>query len=335
MLLAGSGNSHADNPNYKTRLCERFETEQFCPYYGKCTFAHGAAELRQRPATAEQQDKPVSAVQASYQNRAKRTEPVEGEFHKTRLCERFMNDGECPFGTKCTYAHGREELRQRVGQQNNQNNQNNANGLYNNNNGQNRGYSRDGQNGERPYRSTGEGYQDRGGYRSQQQPQQQGSSTERSEDRPYRSVRSEGAYRSTFAENARENRDGPYRPPQVMEQEKTSTSSFRTQAEANPTGAYRPPGSRNLSSQANDDSLSRSVLAPRTSIVAPVAAVAAPATAAATAAQPVSAATTPVATSPATTPVLGSEKAANGRRRVQDLNVGRRIKFQCGMASIR
>ncbi|KAG0048610.1 nudix (nucleoside diphosphate linked moiety X)-type motif 2 [Linnemannia elongata] len=324
---AGSGNSHADNPNYKTRLCERFETEQFCPYYGKCTFAHGAAELRQRPASAEQQDKPVSAVQASYQNRAKRTEPVEGEFHKTRLCERFMNDGECPFGTKCTYAHGREELRQRVGQQNNQNNQNNANGSYNNNNGQNRGYSRDGQNGERPYRSTGEGYQDRGGYRSQQQPQQQqGSSTERSEDRPYRSVRSEGAYRSTFAENARENRDGPYRPPQVMEQEKTSTSSFRTQAEANPTGAYRPPGSRNLSSQANDDSLSRSVLAPRTSIVAPIAAVAAPAAAAATAAQPVSAATTPVATSPATTPVLGSEKAANGRRRVQDLNDKPRAK---------
>ncbi|KAG0360185.1 hypothetical protein BGX24_005605, partial [Mortierella sp. AD032] len=163
----GSGNSHADNPNYKTRLCERFETEQFCPYYGKCTFAHGAAELRQRPVTAEQQDKPTSAVQASYQNRAKRTEPAEGEFHKTRLCERFMTDGECPYGTKCSYAHGREELRQRAGPQNNQNNQNYVSGSYNSNNsttttnintnnGQNRGYSRDGQSGERPYRSNGE-----------------------------------------------------------------------------------------------------------------------------------------------------------------------------------
>lgn len=313
LVLGGSGNSHADNPNYKTRLCERFETEQFCPYYGKCTFAHGAAELRQRPASAEQQDKPVSAVQASYQNRVKRTEPTEGEFHKTRLCERFMNDGECPFGTKCTYAHGREELRQRAGQQNiqsSQNNQNNANGAYNNNNnGQNRGFVRDGQNGERPYRSNGEGYQDRGGHRTQQQQQQ--SSTERSEDRPYRPVRSEGPYRSTFAENARENRDGPYRPPQIMEQEKTSTS-FRAQADANPTGAYRPPGSRSLANQINDDSLSRSVLAPRTSIVAPVAA----------AAQPISTTTTPVATSPATTPVLGSEKAGNGRRRPQDHSVG-------------
>ncbi|KAF9901762.1 nudix (nucleoside diphosphate linked moiety X)-type motif 2 [Linnemannia zychae] len=314
----GSGNhSHADNPNYKTRLCERFETEQFCPYYGKCTFAHGAAELRQRPVTAEQQDKPISAVQASYQNRAKRTEPVEGEFHKTRLCERFMNDGECPYGNKCSYAHGREELRQRAGHQNNQNNQSNANGTYNNN-GQNRGYSRDGQNGERPYRSNGEGYQDRGGYR----PQQQQSSTEKPEDRPYRPVRTEGAYRSSFGENARENRDGPYRPPQVAEQEKPTTSTFRSQAEANPTGAYRPPGSRGLSSQTNDDaSFSRSVLAPRATMATPI--VAAPTAAAA---QSVSAVTTPVATSPATTPVLGSEKTGNARRRVQELNDKPRAK---------
>ncbi|KAF9924629.1 nudix (nucleoside diphosphate linked moiety X)-type motif 2 [Linnemannia zychae] len=303
----GSGNhSHADNPNYKTRLCERFEQEQFCPYYGKCTFAHGAAELRQRPVSTEQQDKPMSAVQASYQNRAKRAEPVEGEFHKTRLCERFMNDGECPFGSKCTYAHGREELRQRAGYQNNQSN---SNGPYNNN-GQNRSYSRDGQTGERSYRSNGEGYQDRGNYRSQQQQQL---SADRSEDRSLRPIRSEGPYRSTFAENARENRDGPYRPPQVLEQEKTATSSFRSQAEANPTGTYRPPGSRGLSNPTNDDSLSRSVLAPRATIATPI--VASPA-----------AATTPVATSPATTPVLGSEKSGGGRRRVQELNDKPRAK---------
>ncbi|KAK3847818.1 MAG: hypothetical protein J3R72DRAFT_485463 [Linnemannia gamsii] len=339
----GSGNSHADNPNYKTRLCERFETEQFCPYYGKCTFAHGAAELRQRPVTAEQQDKPTSAVQASYQNRAKRTEPAEGEFHKTRLCERFMTDGECPYGTKCSYAHGREELRQRAGPQNNQNNQNYVSGSYNNNNstttnintnintnninnninntnnGQNRGYSRDGQSGERPYRSNGEGFQDRGGYRSQQQQQQP--STEKPEGL-YRPVRSEGPYRSSFAENARENRDGPYRPPQVAEQEKSTTSSFRSLAEANPTGAYRPPGSRGLSSQTNDDTpLSRSVLAPRATMAAPI--VAAPLV---PTPQPAPAATTPVATSPASTPVLGSEKAGNGRRRVQDLNDKPRAK---------
>ncbi|KAF9975003.1 nudix (nucleoside diphosphate linked moiety X)-type motif 2 [Actinomortierella ambigua] len=117
----GNGhNPHADNPNYKTRLCERFEAEGSCPYFNKCTFAHGSAELRQRPAPAEGHER-SSALSASHQQRQRREdapqahERVENEFHKTRLCEKFMNEGECPFGNRCTYAHGREELRARGG----------------------------------------------------------------------------------------------------------------------------------------------------------------------------------------------------------------------------
>ncbi|KAG0248404.1 hypothetical protein BG011_000111 [Mortierella polycephala] len=297
------GHSHADNPNYKTRLCERFETEQFCPYYGKCTFAHGAADLRQRPMPTDQQDMPMSAVQASYQNRAKR-ETTENEFHKTRLCERFMNDGECPFGPRCTYAHGREELRQRAGYQNiNNNNQNYIN------NGQNRQYSRDGQSGDRSFRSNGEGYQDRG-YRSQQY-----STDEGAEDRPYRPNRTEGAFRSTFADNVRENRDGPYKPPQVLDQERSPRPLSDT---TNTTGTYRVPQARGQTSQAPEDTtLSRSVLAPRATIAAPVATTPA---AVATAVQPLA------GISPAGTPTLGTEKSGNGRRRVQELNDKPRTK---------
>ncbi|KAG0236144.1 nudix (nucleoside diphosphate linked moiety X)-type motif 2 [Actinomortierella wolfii] len=114
----GNGhNPHADNPNYKTRLCERFEAEGFCPYYNKCTFAHGSAELRQRPTPPEGHER--SSASNSHQLRQRRddghSERVENEFHKTRLCEKFMNEGECPFGNRCTYAHGREELRARGG----------------------------------------------------------------------------------------------------------------------------------------------------------------------------------------------------------------------------
>jgi len=301
--------SHADNPNYKTRLCERFETEQFCPYYAKCTFAHGAAELRQRLATADQQDKPMSAVQASYQNRAKRTEATENEFLKTRLCERFMNDGECPFGPKCTYAHGREELRQRAGYQGN------ISGSVNNvNNGgvgsQGRPYNRDGQGEDRYNRSDAAGgLQDRP-YRSQQpyQPTLSGG-----EDRPFR--RPEVPFRSTFSENVRENREGPYRPPQSLEQER-----FRPQSDTtNTTGAYRVPQARLAPNQSQEDSsVSRSVLAPRATIPPTSTLTAAPA-----AAPPVT------NVSPATTPVLGSEKTMNGRRRAQDLNVRRLCVYYC------
>jgi hypothetical protein len=35
----------AENPLYKTRLCERFETEKKCPYGDKCTFAHGTVSM--------------------------------------------------------------------------------------------------------------------------------------------------------------------------------------------------------------------------------------------------------------------------------------------------
>ncbi|KAG0339840.1 nudix (nucleoside diphosphate linked moiety X)-type motif 2 [Podila humilis] len=300
----GTGtHSHADNPNYKTRLCERFEKEQFCPYYAKCTFAHGAADLRQRPQSADQQDKPISAVQASYQNRARREEATENEFLKTRLCERFMNDGECPFGKKCTYAHGREELRQRANTNTNNgmNSYNNNNNSYNNN-GQSRTYSRDGQSEDRPYRSnnSGEGYQ--GGYRSQHQQ----SSNEGPEDRPFRPNRAEGPFRSSFAENARENRDGVYRPPQALEQERYRAPFPDT---TNTTGTYRVPQARTVPSQSQEESpLARTALAPR-----------------ATAPAPAPVAQTP---SPVSTPVLSSDKGTNNgrQRRVQDLNDKPRAK---------
>ncbi|KAI7865651.1 hypothetical protein BDF14DRAFT_1744067 [Spinellus fusiger] len=35
-------------------------------------------------------------------------------LYKTRLCERFENEGNCPYGPKCTFAHGLQELRERT-----------------------------------------------------------------------------------------------------------------------------------------------------------------------------------------------------------------------------
>ena len=31
--------------------------------------------------------------------------------YKIQLCRNFMNFGTCPYGERCQYAHGREELR--------------------------------------------------------------------------------------------------------------------------------------------------------------------------------------------------------------------------------
>ncbi|CAG8669444.1 9050_t:CDS:2, partial [Acaulospora morrowiae] len=91
-----------ENPLYKTRLCERFETEGYCPYGPKCTFAHGTVELRERPSGEEKIDAPPTAKDGP-----------DNPLYKTRLCERFMKENFCQYGPKCNFAHGEEELRER------------------------------------------------------------------------------------------------------------------------------------------------------------------------------------------------------------------------------
>ncbi|CAG8597750.1 8289_t:CDS:2 [Ambispora gerdemannii] len=91
-----------ENPLYKTRLCERFETEGFCPYGTKCTFAHGTAELRERPLIEEKTGTPPISKDGP-----------ENPLYKTRLCERFIKENFCQYGPKCNFAHGEQELRER------------------------------------------------------------------------------------------------------------------------------------------------------------------------------------------------------------------------------
>ncbi|KAJ3277778.1 hypothetical protein HK104_002978, partial [Borealophlyctis nickersoniae] len=93
---SSNNTSQADNPLYKTRLCERFETEGFCPYGNRCTFAHGTVELRLRP---------------TFTGEAEKKDGPENPLYKTRLCERFMKEGFCQYGPRCNFAHS--ELRDR------------------------------------------------------------------------------------------------------------------------------------------------------------------------------------------------------------------------------
>lgn len=90
----GNQAAHAtENPWYKTRLCERFETEGSCSYGSKCTFAHGVAELRER--TGGEED-PVTKSGAAANDK--------NPLYKTKLCERFMKDNFCQYGPKCHFG---------------------------------------------------------------------------------------------------------------------------------------------------------------------------------------------------------------------------------------
>ncbi|KAK4515685.1 Glycerol-3-phosphate/dihydroxyacetone phosphate acyltransferase [Mucor velutinosus] len=99
-----------NSPLYKTRLCERFETEGSCPYGPKCNFAHGVVELRGRTTgdasnqQQHQQDKSDDRINVDSNG---------NQLFKTKLCEKFMKDKFCQYGPKCHFAHGEEELKTR------------------------------------------------------------------------------------------------------------------------------------------------------------------------------------------------------------------------------
>ncbi|KAJ3101050.1 nudix (nucleoside diphosphate linked moiety X)-type motif 2 [Phlyctochytrium planicorne] len=92
--------SVTENPLYKTRLCERFETEGNCPYGARCSFAHGTSELRDRSTYIGDQ-------------KEQKNEQADNPLYKTRYCERFLKESFCQYGPRCNFAHSPEELRVR------------------------------------------------------------------------------------------------------------------------------------------------------------------------------------------------------------------------------
>ncbi|KAJ1929812.1 hypothetical protein IWQ60_000841 [Tieghemiomyces parasiticus] len=139
----GRGPSLSESPIYKTRLCRTFEIEGACPYGPKCTFAHGPEDLRERPRpppVAPQAGGPYPPTSGAGPHQGPgrpspygltdpamsrtnsqgwthpafaRPAPTENPLFKTRLCDKFMRDNYCPYGDRCTFAHGYEQLQNR------------------------------------------------------------------------------------------------------------------------------------------------------------------------------------------------------------------------------
>ncbi|CAA2935049.1 zinc finger CCCH domain-containing 56 [Olea europaea subsp. europaea] len=99
--------------SYKGRHCKKFYTEEGCPYGENCTFLHDE-QSKARESVAISLG-PGSGGGGSggggggYGNSGSASNLKPSNW-KTRICNKWELTGYCPFGSKCHFAHGAEEL---------------------------------------------------------------------------------------------------------------------------------------------------------------------------------------------------------------------------------
>ncbi|KAJ1932268.1 hypothetical protein EC988_009514, partial [Linderina pennispora] len=66
-------------------------------------------QYHQQQAGNQWRDHPSAGQQQQQQQRR----PQDNPLYKTKMCDKYQRDGECPYGIKCVFAHGEHELRSR------------------------------------------------------------------------------------------------------------------------------------------------------------------------------------------------------------------------------
>lgn len=101
--------------SFKGRHCKKFFTEEGCPYGDSCTFLHDE-QSKTRESVA------ISLGPGSGGNYGNNTTTTNNSNNnaggvnlkpsnwKTRICNKWELTGYCPFGSKCHFAHGAQEL---------------------------------------------------------------------------------------------------------------------------------------------------------------------------------------------------------------------------------
>uniref|UniRef100_A0A5B7BY56 Putative zinc finger CCCH domain-containing protein 39 n=1 Tax=Davidia involucrata TaxID=16924 RepID=A0A5B7BY56_DAVIN len=80
---------------FKTRVCMKF-MEGNCRNGENCTFAHGAEDLRQPPPNWQELVKDRGTGNWNDDQRI---------IHRMKICKKFYNGEECPYGDKCNFLH--------------------------------------------------------------------------------------------------------------------------------------------------------------------------------------------------------------------------------------
>ncbi|KAK9055083.1 hypothetical protein SSX86_026163 [Deinandra increscens subsp. villosa] len=89
-------NKGAANIFYKTRMCQRFADGR-CRNGDKCNYAHGPKDLRDPPPNWQE------FVKDNYTG--ENWNDDEKIILRMRICRKFYNGDQCPYGERCTFLH--------------------------------------------------------------------------------------------------------------------------------------------------------------------------------------------------------------------------------------
>lgn len=86
---------------FKTRLCAKFRMGQ-CRNGENCNFAHGEEDMRQPPPNWQEL---VSGRTDDRGGSGGNWEDDDKIIHRMKLCKKFYNGEECPYGERCNFLH--------------------------------------------------------------------------------------------------------------------------------------------------------------------------------------------------------------------------------------
>lgn len=89
---------------YKTRICAKFK-EGTCRNGEHCTFAHGEEDLREPP--PNWQDLIREKEREERGSGGGNWGDDQRMIHRMKICKKYYNGDECPYGDKCNFLHER------------------------------------------------------------------------------------------------------------------------------------------------------------------------------------------------------------------------------------
>ncbi|XP_058732601.1 zinc finger CCCH domain-containing protein 39-like [Vicia villosa] len=86
---------------FKTRICIKFGFGS-CRNGQNCSFAHGVEDIRQPPPNWQELVRPRTEERLQLGGNSNDDQKI---IHKMKLCKKYCNGEQCPYGDKCNFLH--------------------------------------------------------------------------------------------------------------------------------------------------------------------------------------------------------------------------------------